>query len=98
MVPHFLQAVQHFIEENPNMLKLMKQSGTFRRKKSESFSKFSFGNAYEMYKQGINLDEIAKGTWIIQDKRLKIILIRCFEDGMEVDWDSFVPARIRTTD
>ncbi len=42
---HFLQAVQHFIEENPNYAETIKtEVATERKKNRESFSKFSFRN------------------------------------------------------
>lgn len=40
-----------------------------------------------MYKQGINLDEIAKERGLSR-QTIENHLIRCFEDGMEVDWNS----------
>lgn len=84
---HFLQAVQHFIEENPNYAETIKTE----RKKSGKASANSHLETYEMYKQGINLDEIAKERGLSR-QTIENHLIRCFEDGMEVDWNSFVPA------
>ena len=88
---HFLQAVQHFIEENPNYAETIKTEVVTERKKSGKASANSHLETYEMYKQGINLDEIAKERGLSR-QTIENHLIRCFEDGMEVDWNSFVPA------
>ncbi|MDF9511153.1 DNA helicase RecQ [Bacillus paranthracis] len=88
---HFLQAVQHFIEENPNYAETIKTEVMTERKKSGKASANSHLETYEMYKQGINLDEIAKERGLSR-QTIENHLIRCFEDGMEVDWNSFVPA------
>lgn len=88
---HFLQAVQHFIEENPNYAETIKTEVVTERKKSGKASANSHLETYEMYKQGINLDEIARERGLSR-QTIENHLIRCFEDGMEVDWNSFVPA------
>ena len=88
---HFLQAVQHFIDENPNYAETIKTEVVSERKKSGKASANSHLETYEMYKQGINLDEIAKERGLSR-QTIENHLIRCFEDGMEVDWNSFVPA------
>ncbi|MGH0507006.1 DNA helicase RecQ [Bacillus paranthracis] len=88
---HFLQAVQHFIEENPNYAETIKTEVVTERKKSGKASANSHLETYEMYKQGINLDEIAKERGLSR-QTIENHLIRCFEDGMEIDWNSFVPA------
>ncbi|MGH0667317.1 DNA helicase RecQ [Bacillus paranthracis] len=88
---HFLQEVQHFIEENPNYAETIKTEVVTERKKSGKASANSHLETYEMYKQGINLDEIAKERGLSR-QTIENHLIRCFEDGMEVDWNSFVPA------
>ncbi|MGI8300641.1 DNA helicase RecQ [Bacillus paranthracis] len=88
---HFLQAVQHFIEENPNYAETIKTEVVTERKRSGKASANSHLETYEMYKQGINLDEIAKERGLSR-QTIENHLIRCFEDGMEVDWNSFVPA------
>ncbi|MBL3822732.1 DNA helicase RecQ [Bacillus sp. BSL6] len=88
---HFLQAVQHFIEENPNYAETIKTEVVTERKKSGKASANSHLETYEMYKQGIDLDEIAKERGLSR-QTIENHLIRCFEDGMEVDWNSFVPA------
>ncbi|ONG97573.1 DNA helicase RecQ [Bacillus cereus] len=88
---HFLQAVQHFIEENPNYAETIKTELVTERKKSGKASANSHLETYEMYKQGIDLDEIAKERGLSR-QTIENHLIRCFEDGMEVDWNSFVPA------
>ncbi|HDR7773593.1 TPA: DNA helicase RecQ [Bacillus paranthracis] len=88
---HFLQAVQHFIEENPNYAETIKTEVVTERKKSGKASANSHLETYEMYKQGINLDEIAKERGLSR-QTIENHLIRCFEDGMEVDWNNFVPA------
>ncbi|AAU17716.1 DNA helicase RecQ [Bacillus cereus] len=88
---HFLQAVQHFIEENPNYAETIKTEVVSERKKSGKVSANSHLETYEMYKQGIDLDEIAKERGLSR-QTIENHLIRCFEDGMEVDWNSFVPA------
>ncbi|EEK44556.1 DNA helicase RecQ [Bacillus paranthracis] len=88
---HFLQAVQHFIEENPNYAETIKTEVMTERKKPGKASANSHLETYEMYKQGINLDEIAKERGLSR-QTIENHLIRCFEDGMEVDWNSFVPA------
>lgn len=88
---HFLQAVQHFIEENPNYAETIKTEVVSERKKSGKASANSHLETYEMYKQGIDLDEIAKERGLSR-QTIENHLIRCFEDGMEVDWNSFVPA------
>ncbi|MGG0730432.1 DNA helicase RecQ [Bacillus paramycoides] len=88
---HFLQAVQHFIEENPNYAETIKTEVVTERKKSGKASANSHLETYEMYKQGINLGEIAKKRDLSR-QTIENHLIRCYEDGMEVDWKSFVPA------
>ncbi|MFJ8414423.1 DNA helicase RecQ [Bacillus paramycoides] len=88
---HFLQAVQHFIEENPNYAETIQTEVVTERKKSGKASANSHLETYEMYKQGINLGEIAKKRDLSR-QTIENHLIRCYEDGMEVDWKSFVPA------
>ncbi|MGE7867460.1 DNA helicase RecQ [Bacillus paramycoides] len=88
---HFLQAVLHFIEENPNYAETIKTEVVTERKKSGKASANSHLETYEMYKQGINLGEIAKKRDLSR-QTIENHLIRCYEDGMEVDWKSFVPA------
>ncbi|SCM95218.1 ATP-dependent DNA helicase RecQ [Bacillus mycoides] len=92
---HFLQAVQHFIEENPNYAETIKTEVVSERKKSGKASANSHLETYEMYKQGIDLNEIAKDRGLSR-QTIENHLIRCFEDGMEVDWNSFVPAEYET--
>ncbi|ARJ22447.1 DNA helicase RecQ [Bacillus mycoides] len=87
----FLQAVQHFIEDNPNYAETIKTEVVSESKKSGKASANSHLETYEMYKQGIDLDEIAKERSLSR-QTIENHLIRCFEDGMEVDWNSFVPA------
>ncbi|CAM3891752.1 MULTISPECIES: DNA helicase RecQ [Bacillus cereus group] len=89
---HFLQAVQHFIEENPNYAETVKTEVVTERKKSGKASANSHLETYEMYKKGIDLDEIAKERGLSR-QTIENHLIRSFEDGMEVDWNSFVPAK-----
>ncbi|MGG5737137.1 MULTISPECIES: DNA helicase RecQ [Bacillus cereus group] len=88
---HFLQAVQHFIEENPNYAETIKTEVVSERKKSGKASANSHLETYEMYKQGIDLNEVAKERGLSR-QTIENHLIRCFEDGMQVDWNSFVPA------
>ncbi|WP_100648604.1 DNA helicase RecQ [Bacillus cereus] len=88
---HFLQAVQHFIEENPNYAETIKTEVVSERKKAGKASANSHLETYEMYKQGIDLNEIAKERNLSR-QTIENHLIRCYEDGMEVDWHSFVPA------
>ncbi|MCW9132339.1 DNA helicase RecQ [Bacillus paramycoides] len=88
---HFLQAVQHFIEENPNYAETIKTEVVTERKKSGKASANSHLETYEMYKQGIDLSKIAKERGLSR-QTIENHLIRCYEDGMEVDWKSFVPA------
>lgn len=88
---HFLQAVQHFIEENPNYAETIKTELVAERKKSGKASANSHLETYEMYKQGIDLNEIAKERNLSR-QTIENHLIRCYEDGMEVEWQSFVPA------
>ncbi|QWI17091.1 DNA helicase RecQ [Bacillus wiedmannii] len=88
---HFLQAVQHFIEKNPNYAETVKTEVLTERKKSGKASANSHLETYEMYKQGIDLDEIAKERGLSR-QTIENHLIRSFEDGMEVEWNGFVPA------
>ncbi|HDR8485234.1 TPA: DNA helicase RecQ [Bacillus cereus] len=88
---HFLQAVQHFIEENPNYAETIKTEVVAERKKSGKASANSHLETYEMYKHGIDLNEIAKERNLSR-QTIENHLIRCYEDGMEVEWQSFVPA------
>ncbi|MGE6343881.1 DNA helicase RecQ [Bacillus mycoides] len=87
---HFLQAVQHFIEDNPNYAETIKTEVISERKKSGKASANSHIETYEMYKQGIDLNEIAKDRGLSR-QTIENHLIRSFEDGMEVEWQSFVP-------
>ncbi|RWS44805.1 DNA helicase RecQ [Bacillus mycoides] len=88
---HFLQAVQHFIEANPNYAETIKTEVVSERKKSGKASANSHLETYEMYKQGIDLNEIAKDRGLSR-QTIENHLVRSFEDGMEVNWQSFVPA------
>ncbi|MCH4565843.1 DNA helicase RecQ [Bacillus sp. ES1-5] len=88
---HFLQAVQHFIKDNPNYAETVKTEVVTERKKSGKASANSHLETYEMYKQGIDLDEIAKERGLSR-QTIENHLIRSFEDGMGIDWNSFVPA------
>ncbi|MBE7098644.1 MULTISPECIES: DNA helicase RecQ [Bacillus cereus group] len=88
---HFLQVVQHFIKDNPNYAETVKTEVVTERKKSGKASANSHLETYEMYKQGIDLDEIAKERGLSR-QTIENHLIRSFEDGMEIDWNSFVPA------
>ncbi|MEH0978744.1 DNA helicase RecQ [Bacillus mobilis] len=88
---HFLQAVQHFIKDNPNYAETVKTEVVTERKKSGKASANSHLETYEMYKQGIDLEEIAKERGLSR-QTIENHLIRSFEDGMEIDWNSFVPA------
>ncbi|MBE5106721.1 DNA helicase RecQ [Bacillus thuringiensis] len=87
---YFLQAVQHFIEENPNYAETIKTEVVSERKKSGKSSANSHLETYEMYKLGIDLSEIAKERGLSR-QTIENHLIRCYEDGMEVAWQSFVP-------
>ncbi|MEK4933273.1 MULTISPECIES: DNA helicase RecQ [Bacillus] len=87
---HFLQAVQHFIEDNPNYAETIKTEVVSESKKSGKASANSHIETYEMYKQGIDLNEIAKDRGLSR-QTIENHLIRCHEDGMEVEWQSFVP-------
>ena len=66
-----LQAVQHFIEENPNYAETIKTEVVSERKKSGKASANSHLETYEMYKQGIDLNEIAKRTQLIKTNNRK---------------------------
>ncbi|MCU5376324.1 DNA helicase RecQ [Bacillus cereus] len=92
---HFLQAVQHFIKGNPNYAETVKTEVVTERKKSGKASANSHLETYEMYKQGIDLDEIAKERGLSR-QTIENHLIRSFEDGMEIDWNSFVPAEFES--
>ncbi|WP_242235104.1 DNA helicase RecQ [Bacillus cereus group sp. BfR-BA-01316] len=87
---HFLQAVQHFIEDNPNYAETIKTEVVSESKKSGKASANSHIETYEMYKQGIDLNEIAKDRGLSR-QTIENHLIRCHEDGIEVEWQSFVP-------
>ncbi|WOA61167.1 DNA helicase RecQ [Bacillus mycoides] len=87
---YFLQAVQYFIEDNPNYAETIKTEVVSESKKSGKASANSHLETYEMYKQGIDLNEIAKDRGLSR-QTIENHLIRSFEDGMEVEWQSFVP-------
>lgn len=88
---HFLQAVIHFIEQNPDYAETIKTEVVTERKKSGKASANSHLETYEMYKQGTELSTIAKERGLSR-QTVENHLIRCYEEGMEVDWPSFVPA------
>ncbi|MEN1937825.1 DNA helicase RecQ [Paenibacillus sp. 102] len=88
---HFLQAVIHFIEQNPDYADTIKTEIVTERKKSGKASANSHLETYAMYKQGTELNTIAKERGLSR-QTVENHLIRCFEEGMEVDWPSFVPA------
>ena len=92
---HFLQAVIRFIEENPNYAETMKTEVVTERKKSGKASTNSHLETYEMYKQGMELSTIAKERGLSR-QTVENHLIRCYEEGMEVDWPSFVPVEYET--
>ena len=87
---HFLQAVIHFMEQNPDYAETMKTEVVTERKKSGKASANSHLETYEMYKQGTELSTIAKERGLSR-QTVENHLIRCYEEGMEVDWPSFVP-------
>ncbi|MEY8348075.1 DNA helicase RecQ [Bacillus cereus] len=87
----FLQAVIHFIEQNPDYADTIKTEVVTERKKSGKASANSHLETYEMYKQGTELSTIAKERSLSR-QTVENHLIRCYEEGMEVDWPSFVPA------
>ncbi|PFK43690.1 DNA helicase RecQ [Bacillus cereus] len=87
----FLQAVIHFIEKNPDYADTIKTEVVTERKKSGKASANSHLETYEMYKQGTELSTIAKERNLSR-QTVENHLIRCYEEGMEVDWPSFVPA------
>ncbi|EEL50491.1 MULTISPECIES: DNA helicase RecQ [Bacillus cereus group] len=87
----FLQAVIHFIEQNPDYADTIKTEVVTERKKSGKASANSHLETYEMYKQGTELSMIAKER-NLSSQTVENHLIRCYEEGMEVDWPSFVPA------
>ena len=60
------------------------------RKQSKKTMKNSHHATYEMYKQGKELSHIANARELSL-QTVENHLIRCFEEGMEVDWPSFVP-------
>ncbi|MBC6973275.1 DNA helicase RecQ [Bacillus sp. Xin] len=88
---HFLQAIIHFIEQNPDYAETVKTEVVTERKKSGKASANSHIETYEMYKQGTELSTIAKERGLSR-QTVENHLIRCYEEGMEVDWPSFVPA------
>ncbi|MBJ8031750.1 DNA helicase RecQ [Bacillus cereus group sp. N21] len=88
---HFLQAVIHFMEQNPDYAETMKTEVVTERKKSGKASANSHLETYEMYKLGTELSTIAKERDLSR-QTVENHLIRCYEEGMEVDWPSFVPA------
>ncbi|PEY37543.1 DNA helicase RecQ [Bacillus cereus] len=87
---HFLQAVIHFMEQNPDYAETIKTEVVTERKKSGKASANSHLETYEMYKQGTELSTIVKERGLSR-QTVENHLIRCFEEGMEVDWPSFVP-------
>ena len=89
---HFLQAVIDFIEKNPDYAETIKTEVVTERKKSGKVSTDSHLETYEMYKQGTELSMIAKERGLSR-QTVENHLIRCYEEGMEVDWPSFVPAK-----
>ncbi|PEB51432.1 DNA helicase RecQ [Bacillus pseudomycoides] len=89
---HFLQAVIDFIEENPDYAETIKTEVVTERKKSGKASTNSHLDTYELYKQGAELSMIAKERGLSR-QTVENHLIRCYEEGMEVDWPSFVPAK-----
>ncbi|WJE79512.1 DNA helicase RecQ [Bacillus sp. DX3.1] len=86
----FLQAVIDFIEKNPDYAENLKTETVTERKQSAKASKNSHLETYEMYKKGEALDAIAKERGLSR-QTVENHLIRSFEEGMEVDWASFVP-------
>ncbi|WP_459502945.1 DNA helicase RecQ [Bacillus sp. C1] len=88
---HFLQAVIQFIEQNPDYAETIKTEIVTERKKSGKASANSHLETYEMYKQGIELSTIATER-ALSRQTVENHLIRCYEEGMEVDWPSFVSA------
>ncbi|MFJ8526687.1 DNA helicase RecQ [Bacillus sp. NPDC094106] len=89
---HFLQAVIDFIEENPDYAETIKTEVVTERKKSGKASTDSHLDTYELYKQGMELSMIAKERGLSR-QTVENHLIRCYEEDMEVDWPSFVPAK-----
>ncbi len=92
---HFLQAVLHFMEENPNYEEILKTEVVTERKKSGKASKNSHLETYEMYERGTELSEIAKVRGLSR-QTVENHLIRCSEEGMKVEWESFVPTEYKS--
>lgn len=86
----FLQVITNFLEQNPDIDAMITTEVITERKQSKKTMKNSHHVTYEMYKQGDTLSHIAE----VRELSMQTVenhLIRCFEEGMEVDWSSFVP-------
>ncbi|WP_369899508.1 DNA helicase RecQ [Bacillus manliponensis] len=88
----FLQAVHTFIENNPNYKETIQVQTVTEQKRPAKASKGSHLETYEMYKEGTDLIEIAKDRSLSR-QTVENHLIRCHEEGMEVQWEHFVPAQ-----
>lgn len=88
----FLQAVHAFIENNPNYKETIQVQTVTEQKRPAKASKGSHLETYEMYKEGTDLIEIAKDRGLSR-QTVENHLIRCHEEGMEVQWEHFVPAQ-----
>lgn len=86
----FLQAVHTFIENNPNYKETIQVQTVTEQKRSAKASKGSHLETYEMYKDGVDLIDIAKERDLSR-QTVENHLIRCHEEGMEVQWENFVP-------
>lgn len=86
----FLQAVRTFVENNPDYKETIQVQIVTEQKRSAKASKGSHLETYEMYKEGIELSIIAKERGLSR-QTVENHLIRCHEEGMEVQWEHFVP-------
>lgn len=86
----FLQAVRTFVENNPDYKETVQVQTVTEQKRSAKASKGSHLETYEMYKDGIELSIIAKERGLSR-QTVENHLIRCHEEGMEVQWEHFVP-------
>lgn len=83
----FIAAVKKYCEGN----NIIKPEASHKPKEDEAEKETpSYMLTYEMYKKGLTLDEITKErnlkTVTIQDH-----MLRCAEEGLEVDWNLFIP-------
>ncbi len=86
----FLDVIRRYVEENDVKLVDMNNNSFNKKSKEERISSHII--TYNMYKEGKSLKEISKERDIKQ-VTVNNHIIRCAEEGLDVDLDEFIPLK-----